>query len=105
MFAVICTAHKVTMQYFRGANYLEIDAKVDDSMLAASILKLCRHFSKRIVVDMTWKLQSDEKQEELERMLCGVTIHYMDFAKCPEIGQAIEFCPRFEYHDSCAFAL
>ena len=36
----VLLGNKVTLRYFRGPNYLEIDAKVDESMVAASIIKV-----------------------------------------------------------------
>eukprot|EP01084_Bolivina_argentea_P166117 288488_1 len=55
----VLLGNKVPLSYFRGANYFEIDAKVDDTMVASSIIKLCHRFSKRIVVDMAWTIQGD----------------------------------------------
>lgn len=36
----VLLGNKVTLKYFRGTNYFEIDAKVDESMVAASIIKV-----------------------------------------------------------------
>lgn len=93
----VLLGNKVTMKYFRGANYLEIDAKVDESMVAASIIKLCHRFAKRIVVDMAWTLQGERGSELPERMLCGVTIHHMDFAQCRPQSEAAANCHKLQY--------
>ena len=36
----VLLGNKVTLKYYRGPNYFEIDAKVDESMVAASIIKV-----------------------------------------------------------------
>merc|ERR1719242_302757 len=95
----VLLGNKVTLRYFRGPNYFEIDAKVDDSMVAASIIKLCHRFAKRIVVDMVWTLQGENEEELPERVLCGVTLHHMDFSKCPTTTEAVDQCPRLKYDD------
>jgi len=95
----VLLGNKVTMRYFRGPNYFEIDAKVDESMVAASIIKLCHRFAKRIVVDMAWTIQGELADELPERMLCGVTIHNMDFSQCHNIEAATACCHKLRYFE------
>ena len=61
--------------------------------------KLCHRFAKRIVVDMAWTLQGETAEELPERMLCGVTIHRMDFSKCLESEEEMEQCPKLKYKE------
>jgi len=95
----VLLGNKVRQKYFRGSNYFEIDSKVDDSMVAASIIKLCHRFAKRIVVDMAWTIQGEDASELPERLLCGVTIHNMDFSKCKDIKHEIQNCHKLKYND------
>jgi len=94
----VLLGNKVTQKYFRGSNYLEIDSKVDESMVAASIIKLCHRFAKRIVVDMVWTIQGEQINELPERYLCGVTIHNMDFSKCKDIKYEMQHCHKLNYN-------
>merc|ERR1711997_106544 len=94
----VLLGNKVTLKYFRGSNYLEIDSKVDESMVAASIIKLCHRFAKRIVVDMVWTIQGEQINELPERYLCGVTIHNMDFSKCKDIKYEMQHCHKLNYN-------
>ena len=93
----VLLGNKVTQRYFRGPNYFEIDSKVDDSMVAGSIIKLCHRFAKRIVVDMAWTIQGEQIDELPERYLCGCTIHNMDFSKCKDIKYEMKFCKKINY--------
>ena len=61
--------------------------------------QLCHRFAKRIVVDMAWTLQGENEEELPERVLCGVTLHHMDFSKCPKTAEAVDLCPRLKYDD------
>jgi len=93
----VLLGNKVTHSYYRGANYFEIDSKVDDSMVAASIIKLCHRFAKRIVVDMAWTLQGEEVDELPERLVCGVTIFNMDFSKCGNLNSEMQTCHKLRF--------
>eukprot|EP00485_Elphidium_margaritaceum_P002703 CAMPEP_0202697618 /NCGR_PEP_ID=MMETSP1385-20130828/10941_1 /ASSEMBLY_ACC=CAM_ASM_000861 /TAXON_ID=933848 /ORGANISM="Elphidium margaritaceum" /LENGTH=481 /DNA_ID=CAMNT_0049354119 /DNA_START=104 /DNA_END=1549 /DNA_ORIENTATION=- len=93
----VLLGNKVSHSYFRGANYFEIDSRVDESMVAASIIKLAHRFAKRIVVDMAWTLQGETEDELPERMLCGVTVHNMEFSKCKDIKSEMEHCHKLVY--------
>jgi hypothetical protein len=72
---------RVKHRYFRGKNYLEIDSEVDKSLLSRGILKLCHRFAKYIVADMCWVIQGDTEEELPERVVCGCTVHRLDFSK------------------------
>jgi len=93
----VLLGNKVSQKYFRGANYFEIDSKVDESMVAGSIIKLCHRFAKRIVVEMAWTIQGEKEDELPERLLCGVTIHNMDFTKCNDLKYEMENCHKLKY--------
>ena len=93
----VLLGNKVSQKYFRGCNYFEIDSKVDESMVAGSIIKLCHRFAKRIVVEMAWTIQGEQMDELPERLLCGVTIHNMDFSKCKDMKYEMEHCRKLEY--------
>eukprot|EP00483_Globobulimina_turgida_P009037 UN09055 len=67
----VLLGNKVPHKYYRGSNYFEIDSRVDESMVAASIIKLCHRFAKRIVVDMAWTIQGEEINGLPERLICG----------------------------------
>lgn len=95
----VLLGNKISQTYFRGANYFEIDAKVDESMVAASIIKLCHRFAKRIVVDMAWTIQGETVQELPERLLCTCSVHNMDFAKVGDVNSEINNCHRLRYKE------
>ncbi|ETO28875.1 hypothetical protein RFI_08248 [Reticulomyxa filosa] len=76
---------KVKHRYFRGKNYFEIDSEVDESYISAGVLKLCHRFSRSIVVDMCWVIEGQKEEELPERVMCGITIHNLDFSKITDI--------------------
>ena len=93
----VLLGNKVSQTYYRGINYFEIDSRVDESMVAASIIKLCHRFAKRIVVDMAWTLQGEEFDELPERLFCGCTVYNMDFSKCKDLKYEMENCQKLIY--------
>lgn len=96
----VLLGNKVLQNYYRGANYFEIDSRVDESMVAASIIKLCHRFAKRIVVDMAWTIQGEEFDELPERLMCGCTIFNMDFSKCKDMKYEMENCQKLIYKNN-----
>jgi len=95
----VLLGNKIKQTYFRGANYFEIDSKVDESMVAASIIKLCHRFAKRIVVDMAWTIQGEEVEELPERLLCACSVHNMDFSKVATLHEEMQKCHRLRYKE------
>lgn len=96
----VLLGNKIKQTYFRGPNYFEIDSKVDESMVAASIIKLCHRFAKRIVVDMAWTIQGEQVQELPERLLCACSVHNMDFSKVGTLSDEMQQCHRLRYKEA-----
>jgi hypothetical protein len=76
----------VPHKYYRGRNYLEIDAQVDESYMSATILKLCHSYSTQIVVDMYWTIEGVDAPELPEHVMLGVSLHNIDFSKTTELS-------------------
>ena len=94
----VLLGNKVSQNYYRGTNYFEIDSRVDESMVAASIIKLCHRFAKRIVVDMAWTLQGEQFDELPERLFCGCSVFNMDFSKCKDLNYEMQNCQKLVYN-------
>ncbi|CAM9476565.1 unnamed protein product [Choristocarpus tenellus] len=65
---------KVTQRYFRGENYLEISVDIGSSMLANKLFSLVKSCSVYAVLDMSFVVQGECKEELPERILGGVRL-------------------------------
>lgn len=69
---------KLTQQYHRGKNYVEIDIDLSSSSVATGILKMVRGISKTLIVDLGIALEGDSADELPEVILAQTHFNHVD---------------------------
>ena len=78
---------KITQTYHAGANWFEIDVDIGSSRVAGAILGLVKGYTKVLVIDIAFLLESKSAEELPERMLGSARyfrINLDELAEFPE---------------------
>lgn len=68
---------KLTTNFYKGANYLEVDMDVSSSTVASMLNGIILKSLGGAVVDCAWLMEGQKKEELPERIVAGVRINFV----------------------------
>ncbi|KAK9099885.1 hypothetical protein Scep_023315 [Stephania cephalantha] len=82
----------LTCNYFKGANYLEIDVDIGSSTIANAISHLALKYVTAVAIDMGFVVEAQAEEELPERLLGAVRIAHMEMSAAAfvEMGSVVE---------------
>jgi len=69
---------KMTVKYFRGDNYFEVDVDLTSSKIARGILGTVKTYVKSVVIDLALILEGQSEEELPERLLGALRFYRLD---------------------------
>ena len=69
---------KVTQAYHRGPRWVEVDIDIESSRVAGAIMGLVKNYTKSLVIDIAFVLESKTAAELPERVLGSARFHRVD---------------------------
>ncbi len=79
----VILGRKLTTQYHRGPNYMEVDIDIGSSTVAASVVNLVYGATKSLVIDMAVLFEGQAEDELPEQLLGTVRLDHMDLGTAP----------------------
>ena len=74
----VLLGQKVALRYFRSEKYLEIDVHVGSSVIAQSIVGVCRGYASSFSTNMAIVIQGESVEELPERLLACICLQKID---------------------------
>lgn len=74
---------KLRQNYFRGANYFELDVDVASSAIAQRVVGIAYGYARLLTVDMVLVLQGESVDELPEAPFASVRLANLDFNAAP----------------------
>lgn len=78
-------ARKISCNYYRGEDYLEIDVDIASSYVAQKILGVVKGYAKSLQVDLGFLIEGREENELSEVMISAVRFHHVDLSSIPPL--------------------
>ena len=69
---------KITQTYHRGPRWFEVDIDIESSRVAGAIMGLVKGYTKSLVIDIAFVLESKTAAELPERVLGSARFHRVD---------------------------
>lgn len=88
---------KLTHNFYKGNNYLEIQCDVTSSSIARGILAMVHTYTKSVVIDLVFMLEPQATEELPERILGGVRFHKLNCDIAPPLTLTPNPASRMEY--------
>lgn len=79
----VILGRKLSTQYHRGSNYMEVDIDIGSSTVAASVVNLVYGATKSLVIDMAVLFEGQAEDELPEQLLGTVRLDHMDLGTAP----------------------